>query len=252
MPLLKSAYLVRICINKENSSCIITSYGQCESKFVFSESWHKLSSLRVKKCIQIKYHLIVNNLWHHGEIKIQLDPNKVCFLLHLLAIYFSLSIFYHIPIQLPNWFKGPTSTYFSNTQCNYRNESRHARNKQYDFLTGRSVSLCKDRVSFILTKYCKTVCQMCHKNLCSLLLNIGQSNFPSLNHNTNTMYIAFFIYPAFLYRREQQFMCIDFWGLWWKPCNWIICQIKSTVCYIHCTRHNHKVYKQNSYCITCS
>ena len=111
---------------------------------------------------------------------------------------------------------------------------------------------CAKTVSFFLTKYCKTVCQMCHKNLCSLLLNIGQSNFPSLNHNTNTMYIAFFIYPAFLYRREQQFMCIDFWGLWWKPCNWIICQIKSTVCYIHCTRHNHKVYKQNSYCITCS
>lgn len=82
MPLLKSAYLVRICINKENSSCIITSYGQCESKFVFPESWNKLSSRRVKKCIQIKYHLIVNNLWNHGEIKIQLDPNKVCFLLH--------------------------------------------------------------------------------------------------------------------------------------------------------------------------
>ena len=79
--------------------------------------------------------------------------------------------------------------------------------------TGRSVSLCKDRVSFFLTKYCKTVCQMCHKNLCSLLLNMGQSNFPSLNHSPNTMYIAFFNYPAFLYRREQQFMCIDFWGL---------------------------------------
>ena len=246
MPLLKSAYLVRICINKENSSCIITSYGQCESKFVFSESWNKLSSWRVKKCIQIKYHLIVNNLWNHGEIKIQLDPNKV-----FISVFQYFIIFlYNFPIDSNT--EGPTSTYFSNTQCNYRNECRHARNKQYDFPTGRSVSLCKDRVSFFLTKYCKTVCQMCHKNLCSLLLNMGQSNFPSLNHSTNTMYIAFFNYPAFLYRREQQFMCIDFWGLWWKPCNWIICQIKSTVCYIHCTRHNHKVYKQNSYCITCS